>query len=398
MEASDLVDTAFVPLSRTAQEPGSQPSRQVVVSGPRPSELSALAKLEQASTTNAGSLLRPRHVRYHPYERPASWRVGRMEWAQDVDIAIPSLVPAGSGTATAAFATPIETPELHQPSQEVLESLRGPIVGTFNPVDAFGATQLPPSLPQPAPPSPRTVLVRQLQEEAQRSDCMSAFGHIWQQRVDRMANQPQLAERLPQNEPALLVPPPAPEPVVPEAPKSAPVVELEREEEPIPEGVLEEELAWELERELELDFEDVPIPAPTPSPATKPPSESARQHSEEEIEAALALQALSCGLEIFPKQGGDGRAGSNSGAVGRRVIKAPKSLKARVKAQRKPEREKIEPQAAPSKPSLPPGKIFDLSDVQEEELLADLADLWEGFEGFNAALPVAKKMNARKNR
>lgn len=401
--------------------------------------LTALSKLEQTGMTSAKSLLRSRHVRYHPYERPTSRRVGRTGWARDADIAAPSLIPA----AVSGLSAPIETPELRQPSQEVLELLRGPIVGTFDPVAAFGANYIPPPLPQPAPPSPRTVLVWQLKEEAQRSDSASAFGHIWQQMMVRMASQPLLARGLPQSEPARPTPAPAPEPatvpvlVAPEAPEpepepislpepelepdteqapiptlepvpepeSEPELEPERELEREPESVLmpvrdevELEMERELERELALEFEDVSIPASTPSPAAKfqpeAPSGSTKELSEEEIEAALALQALSHGVESPPSQGGNSRTES-SNAVGRRVTKAPKSLKARVKTQPKPE---PEPKSVSVKPPLPAGKIFDLSHLHEAELQADVAELWEDFEKFKAALPVTKRMNARKQR
>lgn len=447
------MDTALVTASRTVQEPGSQPSQQIVVFDPRPSQLAALAKLEQVGTSNAGSQLRPRHVRYHPYERLASRRVGTMGWARDVDIATPaSLVPDAVATSAvpAALPAPIETPELRQPSLEVLESLRGPIIGTFNPVAAFGgATQLPPQLPQhqqqqPAPPSPRTVFVRQLEEEAQRSDSVSAFGHVWQQMLDQMAKLPQLALGLPQIEPAS--PAPAPAPVATEAPlhvtpapapeptfepepepepvpvptpepmpvlEPEPVPEPEREREPAPEpesdveaelrakeeaemmAALEEELALVYESDEELEFEDVPIPvatrqAPKPQPAAVPFEE----RSEADIEAALTLQALALGIDLP----------SSQGAPRKREIRKPKSLKARMKVQPKPKPESKPEQPAP-RAQTPPfslrnwvGGTVDSSPVKEDQLKKDNAEFWAAFEkeqlengGYKFAQPGGKK-------
>lgn len=445
------MDTALVTASRTVQEPGSQPSQQIVVFDPRPSQLAALAKLEQVGTSNAGSQLRPRHVRYHPYERPASRRVGTVGWARDVDIATPaSLVPDAVATSAvpAALPAPIETPELRQPSLEVLESLRGPIIGTFNPVAAFGgATQFPPQLPQhqqqqPAPPSPRTVFVRQLEEEAQRSDSVSAFGHVWQQMLDQMAKLPQLALGLPQIEPASPAPAPAPvpapeateaplhvtpapapeptfepepEPVPEPTPEPMPVLEPEpvpepeREREPAPEpesdveaelrakeeaemmAALEEELALVYESDEELEFEDVPIPvatrqAPKPQPAAVPFEE----RSEADIEAALTLQALALGIDLP----------SSQGAPRKREIRKPKSLKARMKVQPKPKPEQPAPRAQTPPFSLRNwvGGTVDSSPVKEDQLKKDNAEFWATFEkeqlengGYKFAQPGGKK-------
>lgn len=411
MDASYLADNALVPLSRTAQEPGSQASQQVAVFDPRPSQLAALAKLEQAGMTNAGSPLRSRHVRYHPYPRPASRRVGRLGWARDVDIATQSLVPAAA--AVADYPVPIETPpEPRQPSQEVLELLRGPVVGTFNPVAAFGAIQVPPPLPQQ--PVPRAVLVaQQLKEEAQGSDSVSAFGHVWQQMLVRMAKQPQLATRLPQDEPAPPAPTPAPipatapavsepvglkftpapvpasapapvkkpEPKPAQKPAPTPAPVLVSKPKPAPKPWSEEKLEFALDPDLfsddELDFEDVYIPVYTPYGAPEPLS------LEEEVEAVLALHAMSQGID--------------NDSIGTRLIKTPKSVKARIKAQPKPEPERPKPQAAraiPSQFQRAAGlRAAGFTDEQMARLEGRIAELYEDFTGFNG--PEPRKLRKR---
>lgn len=92
---------------------------------------------------------------------------------------------------------------------------------------------------------------------------------------------------------------------------------------------------------------------------------------EEEIEAALALQALAQGID--------------SNTVARRWIKAPKSLKARIKSQ---------PEAALAMPLLPKLKIPNLSNTHEAMLAARLDEIEEHQKGSNEAEPIAKRVRA----
>lgn len=212
-----------------------------------------------------------------------------------------------------------------------------------------------------------------------------------------MAKQPPVARRLPQSESALPAPPalaptleahvpeltrasapePEPEPVL--LPALVPVPEPDPKLEPkskpqslsAPVPMSEPEPEPDMNSDEELQFEDVPIPAVASSPAAKPqplaelPSESASSHAEEEIEAALALQALAQGID--------------SNTATRRWIKAPKSLKTRIKSQ---------PEPALAMPMPPKLKIPNLSDAHEAMLAAHLAEIESQVE------PVAKRVRA----